>query len=218
MRVSLLQPEIIRGSIEHNLKAVQRLVDKSKGELLVLPEYALTGSLVLDLGADVREWALRSAEAKARLSIPDGKYLLINTLTEFDGKLYNCCELLPTAACYCKLFPDQTELNAGIQPGTEQKVFELLGKRFKVLICYDLPHVDKIPTDNLDFLLFVYHFTEENFPRVIGAVKEVSRTRGLRVLASSLVSDKNNGFSSYVDGDVVVSLATHEGILEVEIE
>ena len=218
MQVSLLQPEITRGNIEQNLKAVQRLIDTSKGELLVLPEYALTGSLVLDPGADVRQWALGSTEAKACLSIPDGKYLLVNSLAEFDDKLYNCCELLPTAERYCKLFPDQTELDAGIQPGTEQKVFELSGKRFKVVICYDLPHMDKIPTDNLDFILFVYHFTEDNFPRVIGVVKEVSRTRGLRVLASSLVSDKNNGFSSYVDGDVVVSLATHEGILEVEIE
>jgi hypothetical protein len=218
MRVSLLQPEITRGNVEHNLKVVQGLVDKSKGELLVLPEYVLTGSLVLDLDADVREWARRSAQAKAHLSIPDGKYLLINILAEFDGKLYNCCELLPTVECYCKLFPDQTELNAGIQPGTEQKAFELLGKRFKVVICYDLPHMNKIPTDSLDFLLFVYHFTEDNFPRVIEAVKEVSKARRLRVLASSLVSDKNSGFSSFVDGDVIVSLSDQEGILEVEIE
>jgi predicted amidohydrolase len=218
MRVSLLQPQITRGNIEHNLKAVQRLVDESKGELLVLPEYVLTGSLVLDLDADVREWALRSAQVRARLSIPDGKYLLINTLAEFDGKLYNCCELLPTEERYCKLFPDQTELNAGIQPGTEQKVFELFGKRFKVAICYDLPHIDKIPTDGLDFLLWIYHFTDDNFTRRIQEVKNVSKVRGLRVLASSLVSDKNNGFSSFVDGDVVVSLPRQEGILEVEIE
>ena len=82
MRVSLLQPEIIRGNIEHNLKAVQSLIDKSKGELLVLPEYALTGSLVLDLNADVHEWARNSAQAETRLSIPSGNCLLINTLIE----------------------------------------------------------------------------------------------------------------------------------------
>jgi predicted amidohydrolase len=216
MRVSLLQPEIIRGDIEHNSKAIQRLVDRSRGELLVLPEYALTGSLVLDLEADVREWARRSAEAEDRLSIPDGKYLLVNSLAELDGKLYNCCELLPTDERCCKLFPDQNELNAGIQAGTERKALELLGKCFKVVICCDLAHMDKIPTDNLDFLLFVYHFTEDNFPRVIGAVKEVSKARGLPVLASSLVSDKNNGFSSFTDGDVIVSLSDQEGILEVE--
>jgi hypothetical protein len=37
------------------------------------------------------------------------------------------------------------------------------------------------------------------------------------VLVSSLVSDKNSGFSSFVEGDVVVSLSGREGILEVEI-
>ena len=218
MRLSLLQPAIIRGDIEHNLGAVQRLIDESQGELLVLPEYVLTGSLVLDKEADVREWVLESARARDRLRIPDGKYVLINTLAEIDGKLCNCCQLLPTGECYCKLFPDETELNAGIQPGSEQKVFELCGKRFKAVICYDLPHVDRIPTDNLDFLVFIYHFTEENLARVMGLVKQVSRTRSLRVLASSLVSDRNNGCSSYVDGDVVVSLPSREGILEVEIE
>jgi predicted amidohydrolase len=218
MRLSLLQPRIIRGKIKHNLEVIQRLANESRGELLVLPEYALTGSLVLDLEADVRDWALRSAKAKARINVPEGKYLLINALTEFDGNLHNCCELLPTGECYCKLFPDQTELDAGILPGTEQKVFELSGKRFKVVICFDLPHVDKIPTDGLDFLLWIYHFTDDNFTRRIQKVKNVSKARGLRVLASSLVSDKNNGFSSFVDGDVVVSLPSQEGILEVEIE
>lgn len=42
MRISLLQPEIIRGNIQHNAEVIQHLIDKSKGELLVLPEYALT--------------------------------------------------------------------------------------------------------------------------------------------------------------------------------
>jgi predicted amidohydrolase len=218
VRLSLLQPQITRGNIEHNLSVVQRLVDQSEGQLLVLPEYVLTGSLVLDLDADIREWATESVQAKSRLSIPDGKYLLINSLAQFDGKLHNCCELLPTEERYCKLFPDDTELNVGIQPGTEQKVFELSGKHFKVAICYDLAHIDKIPTDGLDFLLWIYHFTDDNFARRIQNVKNVSKARALRVLASSLVSDKNSGHSSYVDGDVVISLPGREGILEVEIE
>ena len=218
MRISLLQPEITRGNIEHNLSAVQKLIDKSRGDLLVLPEYVLTGSLVLDLDADVHEWARASARAETRLSLPTGKYLLINSLVELDGSLYNCCKLLPTQERYCKLFPDPTELKAGIQPGAEQKVFELSGKRFKIAICHDLPHMDAIPTENLDFLLFIYHFTANNFSRLVGEIKEVSVARRLPVLASSLVSDMNNGFSSFIDGHVVVSLSDREGILEVEIE
>jgi len=218
MRLSLLQPRIIRGDIEHNLKVIQRLVDESKGDLLVLPEYALTGSLVLDLEADVHDWAQRSADAKTRIKIPDGKYLLINSLVEIDTTLRNCCELLPLVESQIKLFPDKTERNSGILPGTEQKIFELFDKRFKVIICSDIKEMDEIPTNGLDFLVFVYHFTESNFPRVMPLVKSMSKERKLPVLASSLVSDRNHGFSSFVNGNVIVSLSRQEGILEVEIE
>lgn len=93
MRLSLLQPRIIRSNIEHNLKVIQGLIDESKGDLSVLPEYALTGSLVLDLEADFHDWARKSADAKARIKVPNDKYLLINSLVETDGKLRNCCEL-----------------------------------------------------------------------------------------------------------------------------
>jgi predicted amidohydrolase len=215
--LSLLQPRIIRGNVEHNLKVIQRLANEGKGDLLVLPEYVLTGSLVLDLEADVRDWARKSADAKVRISIPNGKYLLINSLVEIDSILRNCCELLPIGNFQFKLFPDETEQNAGILPGTEQKIFELFGKRFKVVICSDIRQMNKIPTDGLDFLIFIYHFTESNFSRVMSIVKNVSKKRKIPVLASSLVSDENQGFSSFVNGDVVVSLSRQEGILEIEI-
>jgi len=218
MRVSLLQPRIIRGNIEHNLTVIQRLVDESEGDLLILPEYVLTGSLVLDLEADVHDWVIKSVNAKARINLLKGKYLLINTLVEIDGKLRNCCELLPPGDLQFKLFPDNTELNAGISPGTEQKIFKLFDKRFKVVICSDLRQMDKISTDGLDFLIFIYHFTDSNISRVMPLVKNVSKERKLPVLASSLVSDKNHGFSSFVNGNVVVSLSRQEGILEIEIQ
>ncbi len=50
MRLSLLQPWIIRGNIEHNLEVIQRLVNESKGELLVLAEYALKGRHTTPVG------------------------------------------------------------------------------------------------------------------------------------------------------------------------
>jgi len=217
MKMSLLQPRIIRGDIEHNLEVVQRLADEARGDLLVLPEYVLTGSLVLDLRADARDWARRSADAKRRISVPSSKYLLVNTLVEIDDTLRNCCELLPTGEFQFKLFPDEAEQNAGILPGTEQKIFELLGKSFKAVICSDIRHMNKIPTDGLDFLAFIYHFTDNNFPGVMSSARNVSKERKLPVLVSSLVSDRNNGFSSFVNSDVVVSLSKLEGILEIEI-
>jgi len=143
---------------------------------------------------------------------------LINSLVEIGTTLRNCCELLPVVESQIKLFPDKTERNSGILPGTEQKIFELFDKRFKVIICSDIKEMDEIPTNGLDFLIFVYHFTENNFPRVMPLVKSVSKERKLPVLASSLVSDRNHGFSSFVNGNVIVSLSRQEGILEVEIE
>ncbi len=86
------------------------------------------------------------------------------------------------------------------------------------MICSDLRNMDKIATESLDFLLFIYHFTESNFRNRIEVVKNVSKTRELPVLVISLVSDKNNGFSSFVDDDVAVSLPGQEGILEIDIQ
>jgi len=216
MHISLLQPKIRRGHIDHNARLVQRLIDQSQGELLVLPEYALTGSLAFEPQADVHAWASRSALAKSRLRLPDGKHLLINSLVDHAGILHNSCELLPTAEYCNKLFPDQMEREAGIHAGTEQKVFELAGKRFKVSICFDFAHLDQFPTHDLDFLLFIYHFTQQNHARVLEEVKKASQSRSLPVLVSSLVSDQNNGCSAYVEGDKVISLSEREGILEVE--
>ena len=216
MHISLLQPTIIRGNIDHNARVIQSLVNRSQGDLLILPEYALTGSLVLDRSADIQAWAHRSAQVKNALRIPEGRYLLINSLIEQEGKVFNACELLPARETYYKLYPDQTELDAGILPGNLPKVFDICGKRFQALICYDLAHIAQIPIAEIDYLVFIYHFSSENHLRVLEEVKQVSLSRRLPVLVSSLVSDKNNGYSCYVNGETVVSLSGQEGILEVE--
>ena len=217
MRLSLLQPEIVRGDIAHNGQVIQRLVDEADGNLLVLPEYALTGSLVLEPHADVMDWAERSAVAKSQIVIPEGRYLLLNELCAIDGKLFNCCELLPTGERQCKLFPDETEESAGILPGQEQTLFELSGKRFKVIVCTDLRHMEVIPTDNLDFALWIFHFTERNHEQAMADFRRVAGERGMRMLVSSLVSDVNIGQSAYLDGGVMVSLGRGEGILEEDL-
>jgi predicted amidohydrolase len=217
VRISLLQPDIVRGDIAHNGRVIQRLVDEAAGNLLVLPEYALTGSLVLEPGADVMEWAMQSAAATAQIVVPEGKHVLLNALRVIDGELVNCCELLPTGERQCKLFPDETEESAGILPGQEQTLFELSGKRFKVIVCTDLRHMEVIPTDDLDFALWIFHFTERNYEQAMADFRRVAGERGLRMLVSSLVSDVNIGQSAYLDGGVMASLGRREGILEVDL-
>ncbi len=216
MKISVLQPEIIRGDIKHNLKVIQGLIDKSKGDLLVLPEYVLTGSLVFDEQADLDKWANKGRAAKTELEIPKGKQMLMNRLVKINSQLYNCCELLPLGTRQCKLFPDRSELEAGINPRGEQKVFELNDKRFKVIICTDLRYAARIATDNLDFVFFIFHFTNYNFGDAMQAAKDLSVERKLPVIISSLVSYENIGFSSYLNDGTVVSLSDSEGILEIE--
>jgi|SRR5690554_4238609 len=218
MQISVLQPEITRGSIKNNIKVIQKLINQSRGRLIVLSEYALTGSLVLDTNVNVKRWVKVSEAAKSSIKIPEGKLLLINSLVEKDNKVYNACELLPTAEMQGKLFPDTPELAAGISNGQQQKVFKIDGKKFKVIICTDLRYIDEIPTNNLDFIFFIFHFSNYNFDKALRDARNVSQEREIPIIISSLLSDKNIGFSSYIHKNTVVSLPEYEGILEIQID
>lgn len=218
MKISLLQPHIERGDIINNAKHIQALINQAEGDLLVLPEYGLTGSLTLANSPDPFVWAEKCAREKAEFKIPAGKFLMINSLVMFADGLRNCCELIPTSDHYCKLFPDETEQKAGILPGVEYKVFSLGGKRFSVLICFDLANISNIPIPKLDFLLFIFHFTPQNIVHVMEEVQAASRSLNLPILVSSLVSDYNHGHSAYVDQNLVIALGGQAGILEVNLE
>ncbi|MFW9939332.1 MAG: hypothetical protein ACFFD5_16945 [Candidatus Thorarchaeota archaeon] len=217
MKISLLQPEIIRGDINHNVKKIQQLINISNGELLILPEYPLTGSLVLDRKANIHEWSEKSKIAKKDIKVPENKVLILNTLKKENNNYYNICELLPTDKFQIKVFPDDTERNYGIIPGKSHEIFNLFGKKFKILICMDFKYVEKILTDNVDFFIWIYHFTKENYLRMLSLLKNFVKKRTVPVLASSLVSDKNCGFSTFIDDKKVISLSNLEGLLEIEL-
>jgi predicted amidohydrolase len=215
MRISLLQPDILNGEIEHNLSTIQRLVDSAEGDLIVLPEYALTGAVGLRTGADIHDWVQRSALAKRLLAVPDGKIVLINTLVETDAGIQSCTELLPTGQQQPKLILSDAERAAGIVPGTGQRTFDLFGNRFKVMACATLESADAFDLEELDFAIWVFHFTNDNYARAMADVKRVSEANSLRILVSSLVNGRSIGLSAYVDGHVQLVLPRREGILEV---
>ncbi len=217
MKISLIQPKIIRGNIEHNLNKIQRLIKKSVGDLLVLPEYALTGSLVLDSEADLCQWIEESNKAKKEIRIPEEKVLLLNSLIQKNKIIYNCCELLPTGIKQMKVHPDDTEKSKGIISGEKHEVIDLLNKKFKILICSDLKHWNRIDTKGLDFILWIYHFTQDNYKKRISELKTIIREKKIPILASSIISDKNIGFSTYIDENKIISMSEYEGILELEL-
>jgi len=216
MKISLLQPKIIRGDIEYNTNKIQEQIDLCNGDLIVLAEYALTGSLVLDSKANTQQWAKKTDEMIKRIRIPDNKIVVLNSLKKINGTLYNICQLLPTNLFQIKVYPDDTEQKNGILPGKEHKMFKLFEKRFKILICMDYKYVDNIPSDDIDFFIWIYHFTKENFSSKLNSLKEFVKIRKIPILISSLVSDKNYGFSTYIDTDRIISLSRYEGILEID--
>lgn len=217
MKICVLQPEIIRGNVPHNTAVIQSMIQRADGDLLVLAEYALTGSLVLDEGADVPLWAAQSAAAQEKLTLPQGRRLLLNRLVLHGGRHYNESILLPDGAAQRKRFPDRPELDAGIYPGLEWTLFEVTGKRFIAVICSDLRKAAQIPTERADFVLFIFHFTPQMLEPVTRQCMDFSRERGIPVIAASLCSDQNCGHSAYISGDTVVALDERPGILTITL-
>jgi len=218
VKLSILQPEIERGNIQKNAAIIQRLINNANGDLLILAEYALTGSLVLDENADIHKWAAESELAKQGLSVPENKRLLINSLTIKDERIYNACTLLPgDEIIQIKTFPDKTERNAGICAGNGISIVQLNGKKVIIVICSDFSGMDKISTGGADILLFIYHFTPENYVNRLADIVRVSKEREIPIITASLTSDKNYGHSCYVCGSTVVALGDHEGILEITL-
>lgn len=217
MKVTLLQPSIQRGNINNNKKIIQKLIHNAQGELLILPEYALTGSLVLDPEADLLGWTSRIEEAISSLHIPSGKEIQLNYLENKDDLLYNCNVALPSGKKQFKLYPDPVELERGIQAGLEEQTFTFGSSKYKVIICTDMRYIHDFNLDGLDFIIFVYHCTAERLDTVLSDMKEISTQYNLPILLSSLVSDKNIGYSSYIYKSTIVSLPNQEGLLEIEL-
>jgi len=218
MKISILQPEIERGNIPKNAAAIQRLMNYADGDLLILAEYALTGSLVLDKNADIQKWAVESEAAMRELSAPENKKLLINSLIVKDKLIYNACTLLPSREIMqIKAYPDKAELDAGINAGEGVSFVQLGDKKFIIVICSDLREINRISTDGGDLMLYIFHFTQENHQRTMTDLMNISKERNIPILAASLTSDKNYGHSCYVCGSTVAASGNHKGILEITI-
>lgn len=218
MKISVLQPEIERGNIKKNAAIIQKLINKANGDLLILAEYALTGSLVLENNVDIQKWAFESEVAKQEFSIPENKRLLINCLIIKEEQIYNACTLLPTdEIIQIKTIPDRTETDSGIRAGKGFSIVEFEDKKMIIIICSDIVGIDKLSTIGADLIFFIYHFTPENHAKHMNNLVQLSTERNIPIITASLVSDKNYGHSCYVFGSTIVSLGNDNGILEVNI-
>lgn len=217
MRISLLQPSIVPGDCEHNIQSIRRLLSRAGGELLILPEYAVTGPLVLQPGAALDEWVRHGERGAGLLDPGAGRSLLLNIIT-FDGASFrNTCRLWPRTEEQHKLYPDETEVAHGIVPATVQTVFDISGTRFKVLICSDLRIESTMSFEGLQFIVFVYHFALNSRARVLDEVRALSCRTGLPVLCSSMTSEFHAGGSCLIHGEIMAALGPEQGILEVTL-
>jgi hypothetical protein len=116
-----------------------------------------------------------------------------------------------------KTIPDKTETNAGICAGNGISIVQLNGKKIIIVICSDIVGIDKISTSGADIMLFIYHFTPENYERHMANLVNISKERNIPIITASLTSDKNYGHSCYVCGSTVVALGNHEGIMEITL-
>lgn len=217
MQLSLLQPYITPGDIPANVAAIQRLIDEADGDLLVLPEYALTGPITTR-HADPAAWAAQSTEARRQLRVPEGRHLLLNALLAVDGRVLNCCELLaPDGTApqrHCKRRVSAAEAAAGVQEGTGWEAFAVGEWRFATILCNDLRHVEDLPAGELDFLVWAFHFTRENLSEAMNNARSLSQQFRLPLFVCSPVGEHSIGHSAYVNGSLRLSLRDREGILE----
>lgn len=217
MKLSILQPNIERGHVAVNLKIIEKLIKEAKGEILILPEFVLTGSLVLDENFDVLQASQEAEACVHNLQIPKDQLVLINYLKKTSEGVVNRSSLLPTTLYQDKLHPDEPELEAGIVPGKKEQLFSFQDKRFKVIICTDMRYIDSFDLEGLDFLVFVFHYTHKHHETVMKDLKHISSKYEMPIIVSSIVSDQNIGYSGYVKGETTISLPMIEGILEVEL-
>lgn len=74
-----------------------------------------------------------------------------------------------------KTIPDQTEIDAGICHGKEISVVQMNGKNLAIVICYDITGIDHVSTKEADLILFIYHFTCENYKKRLATLTNLPR-------------------------------------------
>lgn len=218
MKISILQPRIERGNIKNNIEIIQTLINNATGDLLILAEYALTGSLALEKDVNIKQWVTETEREKKKLLVPDEKKLLINSLIAKDDGIYNACSLLPNEEILqIKNYLDKIEEDAGILSGNEIPILTIKDKKVVIVICSDLKEIEQIQTEGADFIIFIFHFTVNNYENVMNELIYISKLRKTPIIVASLVSDKNYGHSCYIHGETVVSLGNEQSILEITI-
>ncbi len=130
----------------------------------------------------------------------------------------NCCDLIgpsgETRQRHCKRRLSAEETAAGLHEGAGWEAFDLADRRFATILCNQLGHVDGLPADDLDFLVWSFYLTRANLAEAMSNARALSQQYRLPLFISSPVGEHSIGHSAFINGGLRLSLRDREGILE----
>jgi len=171
MKISVAQFQPKDGDKAYNLSVIRKLAEKakSKGAQVIsfhemsMTAYTFTKDLslkeLMDLAEEVPSG--KSTQELIAISKELDIAILAGLIEKFKGKIYNCYICVTgegVIAKYRKLHPF---INKFMSPGNEYCVFELLGWKCGILICYDNNIIENVRATSLmgAEIIFAPHVT-----------------------------------------------------------
>ena len=138
MRIALCQIPTVTGNVDRNLKSVIDCIDGS-ADMYVFPEMYLTGYMCQIPDFKAVDEAL---ESLLDITSDEGICIVVGGPKSENGKMYNCAYVITDSIrAYRKIhLPDFGVFSerSRFAPGSEPLVFDFMGKRFGITVCYDI--------------------------------------------------------------------------------
>ncbi len=138
MRIALCQIPTVTDDVGSNLRSVIDCIDGS-ADMYIFPEMYLSGYMCQHPDFDAVGKAL---ETLVEISSDEGICIVVGGPLQEDGRTYNCAFVLTDSVrTYRKIhLPDFGVFSerSRFSPGSEPLVFDFMGKRFGVTVCYDI--------------------------------------------------------------------------------
>lgn len=150
MRIALCQLPVVTGGVKENTESVLRCIDGS-ADMYIFPELYLSGYMCQT--PDMK--AVGDAIEELRdVASEEGVCIIVGAPETEDGRTYNCAYVITdTVRRYRKIhLPDFGVFSerSRFVPGSEPFMFDFMGKRFGVCICYDVFFPELMKTYALD--------------------------------------------------------------------
>ena len=138
MRIALCQIPTVTGDVDANLRSVIDCIDGS-ADMYIFPEMYLTGYMCQTPNMNAVGDALGSL---LDIASNEGICIVVGGPSTENGRMYNCAYVITDSIQkYRKIhLPDFGVFSerSRFSPGSEPFVFDFMGKRFGMTVCYDI--------------------------------------------------------------------------------